>query len=306
MINKKISIVWNPSRQCVWNCAFCCLNAVIEQKNAIQKTPELSLKEKKQFIDQLAPEKFSLDFGGGEILLNPDHLSLILYASERLGSQNIGISKTGSHLTSEVIAKLAGKINDIELSLDVAPDQPYELRPIGYHTSAADGMLKLKAAGFYVGAQTVLTRQNISEEKIDDLFSWLQKNNIDKWSLLRLFPSGRGKDFQDITPSYDEYCRVVEYIKKISDGSNVYVHFQYLLPGHKGYTTNCRAVKRSIGVLHNGYVTACFWDLDENMQPTENQYVLGKIPEEHIDDILLNDKAKYWLDCEHKCKIFER
>lgn len=307
MPNKKISIVWNPSRKCVWDCAFCCLNAVSEKKKGeIQKIPELSFEEKRQFIDQLTPGRFNLDFGGGEILSNPEHLDLILYASERIGADSIGVSKTGVNLTDSVIEKLKGKIHDIELSLDVAPSQPYDLRPDGYHSSAAVGMVKLKAAGFYVGAQTVLTRRNISEKTIDALFAWLDKNNIDKWSLLRLFPSGRGKTFQDITPSYDEYCRTVDYIKKISAGSGVYVHFQYLLPGHEGYTTDCRAVKRSVGVLHNGFVSGCFWDLDEEMHPTKNRYVLGRVPQENIEDILANSKSRYWLDGEHKCEIFER
>lgn len=304
MSQKKTTIVWNPSRKCVWNCAFCCLNAVTKAQFEKQKVFELTLAEKKQFIDQLSPEKFSLDFGGGEILLNPEHLDLILYAAEKLGPKNISISKTGAFLSDEIINKLVGKINDIELSLDVAPHQDYELRPSGYHTSAAYGMIKLKNFGFYVGAQTVLTKQNISQAKIYELFTWLNKHNIDKWSLLRLFPAGRGSQFQNITPTYDEYCQVVEYIKKITCGSNILVHFQYLLPGHENYTTNCRAVKRSIGVLHNGYVTACFWDLDENMSPNDNKYILGKVPEDNIEELLANKKAQYWLEQDHKCQIF--
>lgn len=304
MAQKKTTIVWNPSRKCIWNCAFCCLNAVTETSGEKLQIPELDFAEKKQFIDQLTANKFSLDFGGGEILSNPDHLSLILYASEKLGPKNIGISKTGAYLTDEVVKKLAGKINDIELSMDIAPHQNYKLRPTGYHESAAEGMIKLKAYGFYVGAQTVLTKHNITEEKINELFTWLDQHHIDKWSLLRLFPAGRGSQFQDTTPSYDEYCSAVEHIKKISRSSAMLVHFQYLLPGHENYTTNCRAVKRSIGVLHNGYVVACFWDLDEDMSPTDNRYILGKVPEDNIEDILSSEKARYWLEPDHKCRIF--
>ncbi len=307
MSSHKTSIVWNPSRKCVWNCAFCCLNAVTESNdNSIKDLPELTIEEKKLFIKQLSPEKFSLDFGGGEVLANPEHLDLILYASDHLGAKNIGISKTGAYLTDEIMLKLSGKINDIELSLDVAPSEPYPLRPAKYHELAAQGMIKLKSYGIYVGAQTVLTKHNIAKEKVAALFAWLEEHEIDKWSLLRLFPAGRGGQFDNITPSYEEYCQVVEYIQSISKNSKLNVHFQYLLPGHPNYTTKCRAVKRSVGLLHNGYITACFWDLDEEMMPKDAKYILGKVPDETLEAILSNEKSQYWLSSDNNCRIFER
>lgn len=314
-LDKKLSIIWNLTRLCSWNCRFCCVNAKYQgslkqvncAKNVNYKySNELNYRDKVKIIDQLTPGRFRIDFSGGELLIDPLNIDLILYASQKLGPDSVGMSISGMFLTDELIEKLVGKVNDIELTLDYLPYKPYELRPVGYHEYAAHAVTRLVNSGFRVGVQTVITRENIQKKKIYTLYNWLEENKVSEWSLLRFFPSGRAKKFVNCAPSFDEYCDIVDYIKQITwNAKTLKVHFQYLLPNHDQYTINCRAVKKSIGILPDGTVISCFWALNENMAPTDNEFILGKLPEENIESLLSGSKAGYWKLNDHKCKIFD-
>ncbi len=312
--NEKTSIIWNLTQLCSWNCKFCCVNAkyigdltqVNTDKNInYSHKNELSYKEKIEIINQLTFGKYKIDFSGGEVLIDPLNIDLILYASEKLGAENIGISTSGSFFTDDVIKKLAGKVRDVELTLDYLPFRPYKFRPVGYHEYASYSINRLIANNFRVGVQTVITKDNISQKKISEMYNWLVKNGVHEWSLLRFFPAGRGKKYADFVPSHIEYCNVVDYIKKISKNSPLEVHFQYLLPNHNSYTHQCRAVKKSIGILPDGTVTACFWALNDEMKPQDDIFYLGNASKDNIESILSNEKSNYWKSCSHECKIFK-
>lgn len=174
-----------------------------------------------------------------------------------------------------------------------------------YHEFGSQVVKRLVDKKGTVGIETVLTKKNINKKSIEKLFNWLVEHKVNKWSLLRFFPSGRGHDYIDLVPSHEEYCSVVEYIKKLSINSDMEVHFQYLLPNHSGYTNCCRAVKKSIGILPNGVVTSCFWALNKDMMPKDKKFYLGKLPEERLDVILNNKESLYWSKNKLKCEIFE-
>lgn len=311
--DKIVSIIWNLTRLCSWNCRFCCVDAKyisnlrqvnVERNVDYSYKNELCYKDKIRVINQLTCGKYKIDFSGGELLIDPLNVHLILHASERLGSENVGISTSGAFLTDDVIEKLSGKVRDVEFTLDYLPFRPYKLRPIGYHEYASYSINRLVSRNFRVGVQTVITRENISKKKISEMYNWLIENKVHEWSLLRFFPSGRGMKHSDYVPSHNEYCSIVDYIKKISNNSTLEVSFQYLLPNHDNHTYSCRAVKKSIGILPDGSITACFWALNNEMMPQDDIYYLGSIAKDNIEDILNNYKSKYWKDKEHKCKIF--
>lgn len=312
--NEKLSIVWNLTRFCCWNCKFCCVNAELvrgfsqinsNRDEAFSMENELSYLEKIRILEQMRNCNYKLDFSGGEVLIDPLNIEVIKYASKILGKENIGVSTSGMFLTDDVIENIKDYINDVELTLDNVPFEYYELRSMGYHEFVSDVVKRLVDNDITVGIETVLTKKNINEKNIDKLFNWLVKHKVNKWSLLRFFPSGRGKNHVDLVPSHEEYCSVVDYIKKLAVNSDMEVHFQYLLPNHSGYTNCCRAVKKSIGILPNGVVTSCFWALNENMMPKDDKFYLGKLPEESLEMILNNKESLYWSKNELKCEIFE-
>lgn len=307
------SIIWNLTKLCPWNCSFCCVAAkyvkgfckVNEERNENHSIDgELSYSDKVKVIDQLQKGDFRIDFSGGDLLIDPLNIDLVLYASKRLGKENVGISISGAFVTDEVISKLKDNINDVEITMDNIPFEHYRTRPVGYHEYSANAICKFREEGVTVGVQTVLTKDNMKKETILKLYNWLERNDVNEWSLLRFFSSGRGKMFNEMEPSYQEYYDMVSYIKEISAKGKVKVHFQYLLPNHEGYTLQCRAVRKSIGILPNGMVTGCFWGLDEKMCPTDKKFELGWVPKMNIYDILNNSTSEYWMkDCK-ECRIF--
>lgn len=307
------SIIWNMTRLCPWTCKFCCVGAECisglkkvntEKDKDFKHNNELSFNEKINVIDQLKKGDFRIDFSGGDLLIDPLNLDVVLYASEKLGKENVGISVSGAFIDEEIVSKLEGKINDVEMTLDYVPFKPYKSRPIGYHEYTANAVSLLREKNISVGVQTVLTNDNISKEQIKELYDWLIKHNVNGWSLLRYFSSGRGEKFTNIMPSHIQYEKAVDYIKNLTKGGNVDVHFQYLLPNHSGYTLNCRAVKHSIGILPDGTVTACFWGLNEDMKAIDHKFVLGFVPDMNIYNILQNDKSQYWINSCNECEIF--
>lgn len=307
------SIIWNLTRLCPWKCKFCCVSAKhvrnLEKVNVKKDINysyqgELSFIEKKKVIDQLDKGDFRIDFSGGDLLIDPLNLEFILYASEKLGKENVGLSISGAFVNDELIAHIKDKVSDVEITLDNLPFKFYRARPVGYHEYAGNAIIKLRKENIRVGVETVITKDNMSKDIILNLYHWIEDNNVNRWSLLRFFQSGRGSNYPDIEPTYEQYSDIVEYIKEISKNGNVEICFQYLLPNHDSYTLKCRAVKKSIGILPNGLVTACFWALDQNMYPIDKKYELGKVPEMNIYDILNSEVAKYWTDSSHECELF--
>jgi MoaA/NifB/PqqE/SkfB family radical SAM enzyme len=309
----KTTIIWNVTRLGPWNCKICCVDAICSHKNGqvniaqdmhYSYEDELTFIQKKEIINQLMPNKFEIDFSGGELLVDPLNIDLVLHASERLGAQNIGISISGAFLTDEIIDRLSGKISNVELTLDYVPFKPYHLRPFGYHEQAAYAIMRLKEKGISVGVQTVLLKDNMQEEKLTELLKWLEKNNVDEWSLLRFFPSGRGKNYSHLMPTNSDYNSVVSTIKHMARNSHIKLSFQYLLPNHSKHTLECRAVKKSIGILPNGKVIACFWAISPGMRIEDDLFYLGDLKEQSINEILSGNRAKYWRDKKHLCKYF--
>ena len=79
------------------------------------------------------------------------------------------------------------------------------------------------------------------------------------------------------------------------------LHFHYTMKGHAGYTTECRCVKKSIGILPNGDVTACFWASDRNSHVSEELFLLGNVQTESLSQILDGPRARYWQEQPHTC-----
>lgn len=294
----KKSIIWNLTRQCAWNCTFCCVDANYIGSRRINFSrdcdfhpeEELSFNEKIKVLENIdIPAR--IDFSGGELLLDPLNTELIIHASKKIGKENIGISTSGIFIDEDWIHKILNYVNDVELTLDKIPFSQYKYRPIGYHEYTANAVRLLKKNNIYTGIQTVLTKQNADEKNLYELYNWLVHNNVDEWSILKYFPSGRGENIQHLKLSESEYINVVEYLKNIK--SKIKIHFQYLLPNHKE-KTECRAVKKSIGILPSGDCISCFWALSKHAKLKDEKFLLGNLLLDKLSNLLQSKVAKYW------------
>ncbi len=158
---------------------------------------------------------------------------------------------------------------------------------------------RLVKAGFFVGVQTVLRKENMFKVMIEELHEHLVKLGVKKWSFLQFAPVGRGYSKHENHPRDNEYRKFSDVINQITLNSDIDVHYQYLMPLNKNRDFHCRAVRKSIGVAPNGIVSACFWAFKHTGNPFD-EVILGKIPEENIFDILKSEKAKKWISYSDK------
>ena len=300
----KKSIIWNLTCRCSWNCKFCCMDAkyIGAKKVNVNKDfnfhfpNELSFQDKLKVIDNIdIPVR--IDFSGGELLLDPLNTELMLYASKKIGKDNIGISTSGIFIDQDWISKIRPYINDVELTLDKVPYIPYEHRPIGYHEYAANAIHLLRKNNIFTGVQTVLTSDNSDLKSLMQLHSWIEENDVNEWSILKFFETGRGKQFRHLQLQKDEYEKLASKLKSFK--SKTKIHLQYLLSDIEEENT-CRAVKKSLGILPNGNCISCFWALNENTIPLNNNFILGNLASTKLSTLLNGEVAKYWQNIK-KC-----
>jgi MoaA/NifB/PqqE/SkfB family radical SAM enzyme len=302
MSEKKLSVIWNVTGKCPWNCTFCCMDS--GPSNCL---PEMTLEQKFRAADQLGSYGCRVDLSGGEVMLNrKDHLPLIERLSSNLGRENLGISCSGAFIDDKLARRLSCLVSDVEMTMDAHPDHDFSWRPEGYHKTAAKAAKALLAAGIETGLQTVTTVTHKEPGLLEELYSWICEEGISNWSILKFFPSGRGTFHPELELSDDECLEIVARIRAM-DAANTSsgkpkVDIHYLMPGSEKASA-CRCVKRSIGILPDGRVTSCFWGIDTGGKFLDDKFYLGNLAEEDIGKILSGSRARYWLDYCGNCAI---
>lgn len=301
-----LSIVYDMTRRCPWECSICCMGAV----NGLEALEgELPQSRKLALIDEAASldRNARIDFSGGEIFTDLGNLEVIEYAGKVLGRDRVGISCSGYRIDDRIAQRLSQAVSECEMTMDVPPGKDYALRPRGYAIAAARALPHLQRYGITTGIQTVLASSNINEENLTQLYQWLCENRVDNWSLLRFFPQGRGANYRHECLSEVEELRTVQFIQKL-DKSNLSsqkprVDFHYTMKGHDKYTCECRCVRKSIGIMPDGQVTACFWAVDANTGIIDPKYLLGSLQKNTLGEILSGRQACYWNERIHRCEL---
>lgn len=305
-MNNPLSIVYDMTKLCPWNCPICCMGASSKQ-DACQD--ELPLDRKLALIDELRDleRPVKLDFSGGEILTNPENLSVIERAAALLGREQIDVSASGWHIDDDVAARLSACCTECEMTMDTPPGRTYALRPAAYAAAAAKAVRPLRAHGVRVGIQTVLASSNTNADNLTELYGWLCDNGVDEWSLLRFYPSGRGAAFPDecLSPAQERWA--IRFIQRLDQNNLALrkpsVNFHYTMAGHAKSSSVCRCVRKSIGILPDGKVTACFWAMDANTGIVDPRFLLGSLKERSLKEILSGGAAAYWTAEPHRCEL---
>ncbi|MBR1737830.1 MAG: SPASM domain-containing protein, partial [Firmicutes bacterium] len=232
-----------------------------------------------------------IDLSGGELFTDIHaHTELLTAFSSALGREKVGVSCSGYGITDKLAEFLGKTVHDVEMTMDVVPYRPYKLRPEGYSIAAAKAVPLLKAAGCSVGLQTVASTYNANYTDALAVFAWACANDVDNWSILRFFPSGRGAAYPDAAMTdaqCEDYVKMVLAMRDMLHGiKKPEIDFHYRMPGHKKHTNVCRCVKHSIGILPNGDVVACFWALDSNTGTIDPKFLLGKVKDNTLSEIL--------------------
>ena len=310
---KKLSIIYDVTALCPWNCAICCMGATSDKScrsNELTQAQKLDVAHQVQELQENGYD-VRMDLSGGELFNDKDaiadHTKLLTKLSGVLGKEKLGVSCSGVNIDKDLADFLGKTVHDVEMTMDVVPHHPYKLRPDAYSVAAAKTVALLKEAGCEVGLQTVASTYNSSYVDALAVFAWACANGVDNWSILRFFSSGRGAAYPEVAMT-DAQCEayvhmVQEMVASLPVGHKPEVDFHYLMPGHKKYTSVCRCVRHSIGILPNGDVVACFWALDSSTGAVDPKFLLGNVKDNSLLEILTGEKARYWSDCEHCCEL---
>ncbi|MCK9567163.1 MAG: radical SAM protein [Methanothrix sp.] len=189
-------VMWNLTAHCNLACQHCYMDAGHEAGE------EMSLEESMHLVDELAEMKVPiLIFTGGEPLLSRNFYALAFHARE-VGLRTV-ISTNGTLITPEVARLLAeARIRYVGVSLDAAkPEQHDAFRGVaGAHARALLGLKNARDAGLKTGLRITLTRDNWQD--VPALLSLAVQENIPRFCLYHLVPTGRGADMadRDVTP----------------------------------------------------------------------------------------------------------
>jgi MoaA/NifB/PqqE/SkfB family radical SAM enzyme len=291
-----MKVIWNTTFSCPWDCAFCCVSAGAGNRRQI----EMSFQQKLAAADKLARIGCSVDLSGGEVMLNKrEHLKLLERLSANLGRERVGLSCSGWGIDTETARQLSAVAGSVEMTMDAHPDIEYALRPHNYHREAANAGKRLKQYNMRVGFQTVITRAHYDNlSLLTDLYDWLCQNGIEEWSILKFFPSGRGEDYGRLELSDAENRMVVDFIRALDESrqspGKPEINIHYLMPGSEKDSA-CRCVRKSVGILPDGRVTACFWGLSKEGGFINDKFYLGNVCTEEFDVILSGERAAFWL-----------
>ena len=293
---------------CPHYCPICCMGA---KTSCSSSEEELDYGTKYAIVAQIRQlskhQNVSIDLSGGEIMTDLRNLKIAEELSSILGKENVGISTSGYRIDQQMALSLSKIIGEVELTMDTLPGVPYRLRPLSYANAAATAVPFLKMYGIHTGIQTVLTKSNSSKENLANLYRWLCNNNIDTWSLLRFYPSGRGANFPEESLNDEELKQIIHFIQELDRNNPAlhkpHLHFHYTMQGHEHYSRECRCVKKSIGIFPNGDVTACFWASDSNTKISDDIFYLGNVCQSTLEDILNGAPACYWKEQYHECPL---
>jgi len=189
-------VVWNSTRTCNLKCVHCYMDA-----DARKYQGELTTEEAKRFIDDLAEFRVPvLLFSGGEPLIRQDFFELAEYARDK--GIRVTLSTNGTLITPEVAKRLKDiGVSYVGISLDGLRDVNDKFRgKEGAFQAAMEGIQNCVAVGQRVGLRFTINRHNF--EELDEIFDFIEEENIDRVCFYHLVYSGRGNQMidQDVTP----------------------------------------------------------------------------------------------------------
>lgn len=190
-------VVWNSTRTCNLRCIHCYMDS-----EAKKYTGELTTEEAKRMIDDLAEFKVPvLLFSGGEPLIRPDFSELAEYTRDK------GIRPTLSTNGTLITRDVAQRIKDIGvgyvgISLDGlrAVNDKFRGR-VGAFQAAMEGIQNCVAVNQRVGLRFTINSHNLAE--LDNIFDFIEEENIDRVCFYHLVYSGRGNQMvdEDVSPA---------------------------------------------------------------------------------------------------------
>ena len=199
-------VVWNSTRTCNLSCRHCYMSS-----EAKKYENELTTAEAKKFIDDLADFHVPvLLFSGGEPLLRPDFFELATYAAEK--GVRPTLSTNGTLITRDVAQKIKDiGVGYVGISLDGLREVNDKFRgKDGAFAAAMQGIQNCVAVGQRVGLRFTINHHNLAE--LENIFDFIEAENIDRVCFYHLVYSGRGNAMMDEDVTPEESRRAMDII----------------------------------------------------------------------------------------------
>ncbi|ABP66735.1 Radical SAM domain protein [Caldicellulosiruptor saccharolyticus DSM 8903] len=304
-----MKVIWNLTRLCNWNCVICCVDAVHVsnkqipeiQKRLILNGKELTFEEKVKIVNDLYNSGInSIDFSGGNLLLINDNIKLLQYAASKFSKDCLSISIPGNNLNFELICNLKDYVSKVEFTLDNVEGDKDGSRPNGFVELAKNAIKLCVKENITVCVSTVLKKSNVSPKNLSKIYYFLIENGVEEWEILRFYQVGRAANIYALNPDDSELKEAIKYIDELKKENIIQISYQHSLKNKIHGNVKCNALSHSIGIFADGTVSACAWALGYNGRPIDENFVLGKMPEQSLKDIIESDKALKWNSNELK------
>ena len=192
-------VVWNITSKCNLKCVHCYANA-----DGLSEFERAS-----SFIDDLSSIKIPvLLISGGEPLMHKNIYEILEYAKSR-GIQ-VALSTNGTLIDEEVAGRLKEiGVDYVGVSLDGMKETHDFFRGVkGAFEKAVEGLLNARDAGILTGVRFTLTKYNLRD--VESVLNFVVENEIPRFCLYHLVPSGRADFSIDITKN--ERRKIMEWL----------------------------------------------------------------------------------------------
>ena len=286
---------------CNLNCMHCGSKCTSSNRNYLDfELIERTLSSVRRGND---PSEIMICITGGEPLLHPDIYKTV-YIARQMGF-SVGITSNGTLIDkkrAEMLVK-AG-LNTITISLDGLGDTHDKFRcSQGAFEKAVNGIRFLKQAGIEPQVLTVVHKNNISQ--LEDIYQFLQKEDICSWRLVNIDPIGRAATNNSLLLEGEDLKYLFDYIRAkrfdencvmdVTTGCSHFLTYEFENEV-RDYYFQCGAGTVVASIMANGDIGACL-DIERNQK-----LIQGNVYRDDFMDVWQNKFRIFRRDRSDECE----
>ena len=220
-----------------------------------------------------------MDVSGGDPLISQDNLEILRQLSRTIGKESLSITATGKGLMSVDLDFLVDVIGEVGFTYDF-PYEPSPDRPRGYNSSNLTVIRNLVQGKIRTLAQTPLTRKNISDEVIREIYGNLNDVGVEQLLLMKFFEAGRGVGRSDLTLTQEENRNAIRSYRRLERkyGSPKV----RIVPSLKGKILE--KFFNSLNITSQGLLLSTPWAYNEDGEPPK-EVILGDLKTEKLSEL---------------------
>lgn len=204
-----MNIGWNKFRilvtnRCNYHCPFCHNEG--QDKSIVQE--QMTFDDFRSFVDIIANLHISeINFSGGEPLLNPEIVDMILYANNKL-TGDISCATNLSLITTNMIEKLANTRLKFNIQFPYINESAFiKSTGNGFLSKIKSNIKAVKEAGIKIGLNTVIQSRKI--EAIIEMIEFAIQNELPLKLLPQIGLEGSDKFKDQIYPILNRYATTI-------------------------------------------------------------------------------------------------